>query len=80
MLIIFVERAAPDGRTRLNILYIGRWRTLFSNKMASAASFSFKIVCGSQYLVILLAAVLTWSGYWDVAIMSGEMMPELQVN
>ena len=52
------------------------WQPLFSKKMAAAAasfsykiggcgpaaSFSFKI--GSKDLATLLAAVLTWSGYW----------------
>ena len=33
--------------------------------MVLAASFSFKIGRGSQYLVTLLEAVLTWSGYWN---------------
>ena len=47
---------------RLNILYIaiGGWRPLFSKKMA-VAYFFLQIGSGSQYLVTLLEAVLTWS-------------------
>ena len=44
------------------------WQPLFSKKMAVAASFSYKIRGGSRDLAILLAAVLTWSGYWIVCI------------
>ena len=65
MLIIFVERLAAVGDSiSLLTLADAGWRPLFSKKMAAAASFSFKIGCGSQYLVTLLAVVLTWSGYW----------------
>ena len=39
------------------------WQPLFSKKMATADRFSYKISGGSKYLVTLLAAVLTWSGY-----------------
>ena len=41
------------------------WQPLFSMKMAAAASFSYKIGGGGKDLATLLAAVLTWSGYWD---------------
>ena len=54
------------GSARLNILYVSGWQPLFCKKMAATASFSFKIG-GGQYLVTLLAAVLTWSEYWQVA-------------
>ena len=50
MLLIFVERKI-DGSMRLNILYIGGWRSLFSNKIVAVASFFLKIGGGSQYLV-----------------------------
>ena len=42
------------------------WQPLFSKKMAAAASFSNKIGGGGKDLATLLAAVLTWSGYWPV--------------
>ena len=42
---------------------ISHWQPLFSKKMA--ASFSYKIDGGGKDLATLLAAVLTWSGYWS---------------
>ena len=42
------------------------WQPLFSKKMEAAASFSYKIGGGGKDLATLLAAVLTWSGYWVV--------------
>ena len=36
----------------------------FPTKLAAVASFSYKVVGGGKDLAILLAAVLTWSGYW----------------
>ena len=60
LLIICVER----------LLHIGshfsprKWRRRphFPTKLAAVASFSYKI--GGKDLATLLAAVLTWSGYW----------------
>ena len=40
----------------------------FPTKLASAASISYKIGGGGKDLATLLAAVLTWSGYWSGAI------------
>ena len=45
-----------------------RWRPHFPTKLA-AASFSYKIGGGGKDLATLLAAVLTWSGYWAEASM-----------
>ena len=51
-----------------------QWQPLFSKKMAAVASFSYKIggaasfsnkIGGGKDLATLLAAVLTWSGYWE---------------
>ena len=47
-----------------SLIHIGTWQPLFSKKMAAAASFSYKIGAGGKDLATLLAAVLTWSGYW----------------
>ena len=41
-----------------------QWRPHFPTKLAAAASFSYKIGGGGKDLATLLAAVLTWSGYW----------------
>ena len=64
--IIFVRRSAAAWDSisfaALHWQIIG-WQPLFSKKVAAAASFSFKIGSGRQYLATLLAAVLTWSGY-----------------
>ena len=38
------------------------WQPRFSEKMAAAASFSYKIGGGGKELATLLEAVLTWSG------------------
>ena len=54
------------------LLHIGshfslrKWRTgpHFLTKLAAVASFSYKIGGGGKDLATLLAAVLTWSGYW----------------
>ena len=53
LLIICVERLATS-----------HWQPLFSKKMAATTSFSNKIGGGGKDLATLLAAVLTWSGYW----------------
>ena len=47
------------------LIFLQNWRRWphFPTKLA-AASFSYKIGSGGNYLAILLAAVLTWSGYW----------------
>ena len=37
----------------------------FLAKLAAVASFSYKIGGGGKDLATLLAAVLTWSGYWN---------------
>ena len=51
------------------------WRPLFITKMAAAASFSYKISGGGgKDLVTLMAAVLTWSGYWDIEVYDNCMM------
>ena len=43
----------------------GGWRwPHFPKKIAAVASFSYKICGGGKDLATLLAAVLTWSGYW----------------
>ena len=42
------------------------WRPHFPTKLAAAASFSYKIGGGGKDLATLLAAVLTWSGYWEM--------------
>ena len=41
-----------------------RWRPHFPTKLAAAASFSYKIGGGGKDFATLLAAVLTWFGYW----------------
>ena len=41
-----------------------RRRPHFPTKLAAVASFSYKIGGGGKDLATLLAAVLTWSGYW----------------
>ena len=41
-----------------------RRRPHFPTKLAAVASFFYKIGGGGKGLVTLLAAVLTWSGYW----------------
>ena len=66
MLLIICICRKISGSMRLNILflYTGRCQSPFSKKMAAAASFSFKIGGSNQYLVTLLAVILTWSGYW----------------
>ena len=66
------------------------WQPLFSKKMAAAASFyykiggsgsfSYKIGGGGKDLATLLAAVLTWSGYWRkelIALLSALLSRDL---
>ena len=47
-----------------DLIFLQNWRRRphFPTKLAAAASFSNKI--GGKDLATLLAAVLTWSGYW----------------
>ena len=45
----------------------------FPTKLAAAASFSYKIGGSGKDLATLLAAVLTWSGYWNVVL---DLSPE----
>ena len=48
------------------LIFLQNWRQRphFPTKLAAAASFSYKIGGGGKDLATLLAAVLTWSGYW----------------
>ena len=48
------------------LIFLRNWRRRphFPTKLAAAASFSNKIGGGGKDLATLLAAVLTWSGYW----------------
>ena len=48
------------------LIFLQNWRRRphFPIKLAAAASFSYKIGGGGKVLATLLAAVLTWSGYW----------------
>ena len=48
------------------LIFLQNWRRRphFPTKLAAAASFSYKIGGGVKDLAILLAAVLTWCGYW----------------
>ena len=50
------------------LIFLQNWRRRphFPTKLAAAASFSNKIGDGGKDLATLLAAVLTWSGYWIV--------------
>ena len=45
---------------------VAAWGPHFPTKLAAADSFSEKIGGGGKDLATLLAAVLTWSGYWAV--------------
>ena len=47
-------------------IFLQNWRRWphFPTKLAAATSFSYKIGGGGKDLATLLAAVLTWSGYW----------------
>ena len=49
-----------------SLIFLQNWRRRphFPTKLAAAASFSYKIGGGGKDLATLLAAVLTWSGYW----------------
>ena len=49
-----------------SLIFLQNWRRWhhFPTKLAAAASFSYKIGGGGKDLATLLAAVLTWSGYW----------------
>ena len=62
LLIICVERLLHIG----SHFSLRKWRRRphFPTKLAAAASFSNKIGGGGKDLATLLAAVLTWSGYW----------------
>ena len=55
---------------------LGKWqrRPNFPTKLAAAASFSYKIGGGGKDLVTLLAAVLTWSGYWSFTLADGGLI------
>ena len=48
------------------LIFLQNWRRWphFPTKLAAAASFSYEIGSGGKDLATLLAAVLTWSGYW----------------
>ena len=62
LLIICVERLLLIG----SHFSLRKWRRPhFPTKLAAAATFSYKIGGGGKDLVTLLAAVLTWSGYWS---------------
>ena len=60
LLIICVERLLHIG-SHFSLRNFRR-RPHFPTKLAAVASFSYKI--GGKDLATLLAAVLTWSGYW----------------
>ena len=49
------------------LIFLQNWRRQphFPTKLAAAASFSYKIGGSGKDLATLLAAVLTWSGYWS---------------
>ena len=64
LLIICVERLLHIGIDSHFSLRKWRLRPHFPTKLAAAASFSNKIGGGGKDLATLLAAVLTWSGYW----------------
>ena len=74
LLIICVERLLHITATFLlengggGLIFIQNWRRWphFPTKLAAAASFSYKIGGSGKDLATLLAAVLTWSGYWVV--------------
>ena len=50
------------------LIFLQNWRRRphFSTKLAAVASFSYKIGGGDKDLATFLAAVLTWSGYWNL--------------
>ena len=62
LLIICVERLLHIG-SHFSLRKWWRWPH-FPTKLAAVASFSYKIGGGGKDLATLLAAVLTWSGYW----------------
>ena len=64
LLIICVERLLHIG----SHFSLRKWRRRphFPTKLVAAASFSYKIDSGGKDLATLLAAVLTWSGYWII--------------
>ena len=49
------------------LIFLQNWRRWphFPTKLAAVASFSYKIGGGGKDFATLLAAVLTWSGYWN---------------
>ena len=85
LLILCVERLLHIGSHFS--LRKRRWRPHFPTKLAAVASFSYKIGGGGliflqnwrrwqgfgNITVILLEAVLTWSGYWLVPFKIGVM-------
>ena len=57
------SKKIKNGSKRL--IFLQNWRRPhFPTKLAAVASFSYKIGGGGKDLATLLAAVLTWSGYW----------------
>ena len=61
--IICVERLLHIG----SHFSLRKWRRPhFPTKLVAASSFSYKIGGGGKDLATLLAAVLTWSGYWVI--------------
>ena len=62
LLIIYIERLLHIG----SHFSLRKWRRRphFPTKLAAVASFTYKIGGGGKDLATLLAAVLTWSGYW----------------
>ena len=68
LLIICVERLLHIG----SHFSLKKWRRRphLPTKLAAVASFSNKIGGGGKDLATLLAAVLTWSGYWVNTIIS----------
>ena len=67
LLIICVERLLHIG----SHFPLRKWRRRphFPTKSAEVASFSYKIGSGGEDLATLLAAVLTWSGYWPIVVL-----------
>ena len=63
LLIICVERLLHIG-SHFSLRKWRRWPQ-FPTKLAVVASFSYKIDGGGKDFATLLAAILTWSGYWS---------------
>ena len=68
LLIICVERLLHIG-SHFSLRKWRRWPH-FPTKLAAVASFSYKIGGAGKDLATLLAAVLTWSGYWTVLLIT----------